>query len=204
MQGFLDFIKEYIWLILACIAGVIFFIITTRRRMKPMLDSMKENREFEEKYGEMTVEKIDEADDSIVWKAVLMGIWSRMKDDMSDEKQIFASLNKYQQTVYAINKMETEIADRSIETFYLTSHRMYALNDDFYGVVGADKKSELIKKSNEIFYEHRELFEKGEQLPMSEQYYFDDVQNEWDAIDEDINALCVKYIREHKQMMVEK
>ena len=41
-------------------------------------------------------------------------------------------------------------------------------------------------------------------LPMSEQYYFDDVQNEWNGCDEDINALCVRYIREHKAEMAER
>ena len=204
MQGFMEFIKDYIWIILAVIAGIVFYIVMSYRRMKPLINSMKANAELEEKYGEMTVEKIDAAPDDILWKAVLMGIWSRMADDMSDEKAVFASLNDYQKTVYAINKIETEVADRGLKTFYLTSHRMYALDSDFYSNVGAKAKSEIIKKANAVFEEHRDLFEKGELLPMSEQYYFDDVQNEWNGCDEDINALCVRYIREHKAEMAER
>lgn len=198
MQDLWNSIWEYKWIVLAGIAAAIFFIVATIRKFKPLMDVAKEHKHMEEQYSQLTVQKLENLDDDTLVKAIMYNMWSQMADDMSDEFDVVDKQNDYKKAVYTVIKLNEDFNDGGFEQIYLTpSAKFGRISSMAYESINAPLSAKVMKTAYEIYFDHRDVFDKATRLGENDAYLFDEADQQMQTAreSEDAKKLCADYIR---------
>lgn len=182
--------------------GLFSAIKNTLKFKKELKKSIKEAKEKEKRYLEMTVEELSALSDDELFEAVTART-ERKVDSFDEWEDGVNSLNPSQKIFYSVNWLEMEVNNGGLCQFFVNSSRMVApLVSEYMGIIGAVEHKKLyddfvnkngIDLTELSFFDVNEVEEFEEK---TEKYPFDEYDDAFYDM-EPLETYLKKFIREN-------
>ena len=174
-------------------------------------ESIKEFNNFE-KIANLTEESMNAFPDDKIEYALMNYIWDQKLTDYEKEKEIISSLPDGLIMLYSTWIFEAEVNNGGFNQYFYNSSNQF-VEEAYQGLleIGAVKHAELIKRAVDIFNDELDMQLKMREIgtieAFSESYELtklNEIDSLFYSIDENLNELRVKYIRENTKKLIMK
>ena len=193
-----DFFKDYMWLLLAAVLGIVVYVLVLVRKYRPLYKLAKQNSDMEKKYKTLTEELILSVPDSELMTAVRFNIWSRMDEKMDNEYEVVSALTMPQKYVYTTALLRDKMCDGGFELACITGAANFCETArDGYYAVGAEQCGLAMEKAADIYNAHIDELRGRRHFSEDDEAYFEQPDEMFlDAVkQESLEECCAKYIK---------